>query len=366
MPPQSYGKSNDLIPAERERRPTEDNPRRQQGRDQLAPRLSRSSSNVVGDYILGKTLGAGSMGKVKLAQHFNSGEKVCRSFHLCPSDTHGLPLQFAIKILPRVILSTDPSSETVAKTAAKDVSNEIRTLREAALSMLLHHPHICGMREMIVDRHHYYMVLEYVDGSQMLDYIISNGRLQERDARKFARQIGSALEYCHKNNVVHRGLKIEDILISQNGNIEVIDFGLSNVYDPSGHLATFCGSGYFPAPELLNAKVYIGPEVDIWNFGVVLYVLVCGKVPFDDESIPALHAKIKRGLVEYPVWLSAGTSRGPTPARYTNLICGRMQASTFPDIGDESHWSGNLGRSYESPVDVTRLLRASEPLSRSP
>jgi len=162
------------------------------------------------------------------------------------------------------------------------------------------------MRELIVHQHHYYMVSEYVNGGQMLDYIISHGRLRERVARKFARQIGSALEYCHKNSVVHRDLKIENILISHTGNIKIIDFGLSNLYNPGSSLFTFCGSLYFAAPELLLAKMYTGPEVDVWSLGVVLYVLVCGKVPFDDESMPALHAKIKRGLVEYPVWLSAG------------------------------------------------------------
>ena len=83
---------------------------------------------------------------------------------------------------------------------------------------------------------------------------------------------------------------------------------MSNLYNPQAHLSTFCGSLYFAAPELLNAKAYTGPEVDVWSFGVVLYVLVCGKVPFDDQSMPALHAKIKRGLAEYPPWLSAGTS----------------------------------------------------------
>lgn len=89
------------------------------------------------------------------------------------------------------------------------------------------------------------------------------------------------------------------------------------MYDPAERLSTFCGSLYFAAPELLNAKVYTGPEVDVWSFGVVLYVLVCGKVPFDDQSMPALHAKIKRGFVEYPVWLSAGAShRYPILALY--------------------------------------------------
>ncbi|KAL4263361.1 non-specific serine/threonine protein kinase [Pleurotus pulmonarius] len=254
----------------------------------------RSSGRILGDYTLSKTLGAGSMGKVKLATHNITGEKL------------------AVKILPRI--QPPPSSgsvppgstpEAVAKQASKDASKEIRTLREAALSMLLHHPYICGMREMIVHQYHYYMVFEYVNGGQMLDYIISHGRLRERVARKFARQIGSALDYCHQNSVVHRDLKIENILISQTGNIKIIDFGLSNLYDPMSRLSTFCGSLYFAAPELLNARVYTGPEVDVWSFGVVLYVLVCGKVPFDDQSMPALHAKIKRGLVEYPVWLSA-------------------------------------------------------------
>jgi serine/threonine protein kinase len=232
--------------------------------------------------------------------------------------------------------------------------------------MLLHHPYICGMREMIVHQHHYYMVFEYVNGGQMLDYIISHGRLRERVARKFARQIGSALEYCHKNNVVHRDLKIENILISQTGNIKIIDFGLSNLYDPSNHLGTFCGSLYFAAPELLNAKVYTGPEVDVWSFGVVLYVLVCGKVPFDDQSMPALHAKIKRGLVEYPVWLSAGTFRTPPPTPRTHSAWDRMQASALPHVGDKPPRSSNLGRSYESPVDDTRLPRASGPSPRPP
>ncbi|KAF8933376.1 serine/threonine-protein kinase KIN2 [Haplosporangium bisporale] len=186
----------------------------------------------------------------------------------------------------------------------KEDNRETRTIREASIMMVLHHPYIVSLYEVMVLPHHYYMVLEHVDGGQMLDYIISHGKLKEKHARKFARQIASALDYCHRNSIVHRDLKIENILISKSGNIKIIDFGLSNLYSPRSHLSTFCGSLYFAAPELLNAKVYTGPEVDVWSFGIVLYVLVCGKVPFDDQSMPALHAKIKRGFVEYPAWLS--------------------------------------------------------------
>lgn len=215
----------------------------------------------------------------------------------------------------------------------------------------------------------------------MLDYIISHGRLRERSARKFARQIGSALEYCHANSIVHRGafsllsfesllirerptdLKIENILISKGGNIKIIDFGLSNLYSPVSQLSTFCGSLYFAAPELLNAKFYTGPEVDVWSFGIVLYVLVCGKVPFDDQSMPALHAKIKRGQVEYPTWLSAGLSLS-SPAERAMLTTYSTQSArasspacsspTPPNAPLSKKSSTTPGCSRASPVLPTR------------
>lgn len=99
----------------------------------------------------------------------------------------------------------DPNQSFLAKAHAKDLSKEVRTIREASIVLLLHHPYIAGMKSMLVYPHHYYMVFEYVNGGQLLDYIISHGRLRERSARKFARQICSALEYCHANSIVHRG-----------------------------------------------------------------------------------------------------------------------------------------------------------------
>ncbi|KAF1968597.1 serine/threonine protein kinase-like protein Kin1 [Bimuria novae-zelandiae CBS 107.79] len=252
---------------------------------QAAQPRRRTSLNApnTGQWILGKTIGAGSMGKVKLAKQAESGESV------------------AVKIVPRQ--STDQHSSQADRERA-DHSKEVRTAREAAIVSLLNHPYICGMRDVVRTNYHWYMLFEYVNGGQMLDYIISHGRLKEKQARKFARQIASALDYCHRNSIVHRDLKIENILISKTGDIKIIDFGLSNLFSPRSLLKTFCGSLYFAAPELLQAKQYTGPEVDIWSFGIVLYVLVCGKVPFDDQSMPQLHAKIKKGHVDYPPWLS--------------------------------------------------------------
>ncbi|KAJ5082287.1 hypothetical protein N7532_011330 [Penicillium argentinense] len=247
------------------------------------PRRRTTITTPTGQWALGKTIGAGSMGKVKLAKNMETGEQV------------------AVKIVPR--LSTEEHRNS-RDTERADRSKEIRTAREAAIVSLVSHPYICGMRDVVRTTYHWYMLFEYVNGGQMLDYIISHGKLKEKQARKFARQIASALDYCHRNSIVHRDLKIENILISKTGDIKIIDFGLSNLFSPRSLLKTFCGSLYFAAPELLQARQYTGPEVDVWSFGIVLYVLVCGKVPFDDQSMPQLHAKIKKGVVEYPPGLT--------------------------------------------------------------
>jgi serine/threonine protein kinase KIN1/2 len=229
-------------------------------------------------------------------------------------------IQVAVKIVPRGSSNEEGHNQSRADRERADHSKEVRTAREAAIVTLLDHPYICGMRDVVRTNYHWYMLFEYVNGGQMLDYIISHGRLREKQARKFSRQIASALDYCHRNSIVHRDLKIENILISKTGDIKIIDFGLSNLFSPRNHLKTFCGSLYFAAPELLQAKAYLGPEVDVWSFGIVLYVLVCGKVPFDDQSMPALHAKIKKGLVDYPGWLTAGMSRALESITSTNIV----------------------------------------------
>ena len=267
----------------------------QQQQQQQQQQFHRKS---IGDWNFVKTIGAGSMGKVKLAQH-NATHEIC-----------------AVKIIPRAAKlyqrahANDPPPQTTQEAAQrhkefeKEVARDRRTIREGALGRLLYHPFICRLYEMVPMTNHYYMLFEYIEGGQMLDYIVAHGSLKERHARKFARGIASALDYCHRNNVVHRDLKIENIMINEKGDIKIIDFGLSNLYAPKNLLKTYCGSLYFAAPELLSAKPYIGPEVDVWSFGVVLYVLVCGKVPFDDQSVSVLHEKIKKGNVEYPAFLS--------------------------------------------------------------
>ena len=235
----------------------------------------------IGDFELIRTIGSGSTARVKMAINIRTNQKA------------------AIKLIDRVKLN-DQSRTSKEPLASK----ERRILREAAILYLLDHPNIVRLYDMIILPDYFCLIFELVEGAQMLDYIISHRRLKERMARKFFRQMVSAVAYCHGNGLVHRDLKIENVLIDREGNARLVDFGLSNFFHPRQHLDTFCGSLYFAAPELLCGKPYVGPEIDVWSLGVILYVLVCGKVPFDDKSLPALHEKIKACRLELPAHLS--------------------------------------------------------------
>ncbi|KAJ3324965.1 serine/threonine-protein kinase KIN2 [Boothiomyces sp. JEL0866] len=250
---------------------------------------------TVGPYSMGKTIGQGSMGKVKVAYH-TSGK------------------QYACKIVRRPVAIEGPDSLVIGSYMSdipahsyksQEEMDDQRMIREMALTLLLDHPYIVSLREIAITNSHYYLFMDLVEGTQVLDFIISHGKLKEKFAQTLMAQILSAVDYCHRNNVVHRDLKIENILINNKGYIQLIDFGLANLYSKDKLLSTFCGSLYFAAPELLSARKYVGPEVDIWSLGVILYVLTCGKVPFDDSNLPELHSKIKAGIFDLPNHLSS-------------------------------------------------------------
>ncbi|KAG0661952.1 serine/threonine-protein kinase KIN2 [Maudiozyma exigua] len=260
----------------------------------------------IGDWQFMETVGQGSMGKVKLAQNDNTGKLVAVKVVNRALKVFLMKQQKGLtngerRRAPRTTKELQERETALNKELARDR----RTVREAVLGQLMCHPNICELYEWHILSNHYYLIFEYVSGGQLLDYIIQNGLLSERKSREFARTIGSVLLYLHKNNIVHRDLKIENIMIGDNGELKMIDFGLSNFYDSQSLLKTYCGSLYFAAPELLCATPYVGPEIDIWSFGVVIYVLVCGKVPFDDSDSRKLHQKIKRGKVTYPDFISS-------------------------------------------------------------
>ena len=138
------------------------------------------------------------------------------------------------------------------------------------------------------------LVMEYAAGGELYDYLSERKVLAEQEARRIFRQISTAVFYCHKHKICHRDLKLENILLDQNGNAKIADFGLSNVFDEQRLLSTFCGSPLYASPEIVKGTPYHGPEVDCWSLGVLLYTLVYGAMPFDGSNFKRLVKQISQ------------------------------------------------------------------------
>lgn len=205
---------------------------------------------------------------------------------------------------------------------------EEKVQREINILHLCTHPHIIRLYEVIDTPTDIFLVNEYVSGGELFDYIVSKGRLSADEARNFFHQIVSGIEYCHFQKIVHRDLKPENLLLDSNLNIKIADFGLSNLMRDGDFLRTSCGSPNYAAPEVISGHLYAGPEVDVWSCGVILYALLCGSLPFDDESIPNLFKKIKSGMYSLPSHLSQ-LARNLIPRM---LEVDPMKRITIPEI----------------------------------
>ncbi|EGT56659.1 hypothetical protein CAEBREN_12058 [Caenorhabditis brenneri] len=229
----------------------------------------------IGNFIIQETIGKGAFGAVKKGTHIQTGYNV------------------AIKILNRGRMK---GLGTVIKTR-----NEIDNLQK------LSHPHITRLFRVISTPSDIFLVMELVSGGELFSYITKKGFLPVKESRRYFQQIISGVSYCHKHMIVHRDLKPENLLLDHNKNIKIADFGLSNYMTDGDLLSTSCGSPNYAAPELISNKLYVGPEVDLWSCGVILYAMLCGTLPFDDQHVPTLFAKIKSGqyMVPYSMEKSA-------------------------------------------------------------
>uniref|UniRef100_A0A2K6ENY5 non-specific serine/threonine protein kinase n=1 Tax=Propithecus coquereli TaxID=379532 RepID=A0A2K6ENY5_PROCO len=149
-----------------------------------------------------------------------------------------------------------------------------------------------------------YLVTEYAKNGEIFDYLANHGRLNESEARRKFWQILSAVDYCHGRKIVHRDLKAENLLLDNNMNIKIADFGFGNFFKSGELLATWCGSPPYAAPEVFEGQQYEGPQLDIWSMGVVLYVLVCGALPFDGPTLPILRQRVLEGRFRIPYFMS--------------------------------------------------------------
>jgi serine/threonine protein kinase len=172
--------------------------------------------------------------------------------------------------------------------------------------MRLDHPNIIKIYQVIESEDETLILMEYAPGGELIDYILTKKHLNETEARKFFRQIISAIDHCHMANVVHRDLKLENLLLSKDKNILITDFGLGRTFDGStkDYMTTFCGTPNYAAIELISGIPYIGVKSDIWALGVILYVMMTGKPPFDGKSINALYKRIKKIDYKIPSYFS--------------------------------------------------------------
>ncbi|XP_076640385.1 serine/threonine-protein kinase SIK3 isoform X2 [Colletes latitarsis] len=226
----------------------------------------------VGYYELEKTIGKGNFAVVKMATHVVTKSKV------------------AIKIIDKTKLNEE---------------NLAKIFREVHIMKRLRHPHIIRLYQVMETDKMIYLVTEYAPGGEIFDHLVRNGRMPEPEARRIFRQIVLAVRYLHQQRVVHRDLKAENLLLDADNNIKLADFGFSNEYTPGVPLSTWCGSPPYAAPEIFEGKQYDGPRADVWSLGVVLYILVCGALPFDGPTMQLLRSVVISGKFRIPFFMSA-------------------------------------------------------------
>ncbi|XP_048199777.1 serine/threonine-protein kinase SIK2 isoform X2 [Perognathus longimembris pacificus] len=235
------------------------------------PRHLQRGPVRVGFYDIEGTLGKGNFAVVKLGRHRITKTEV------------------AIKIIDKSQL---------------DAVNLEKIYREVQIMKMLDHPHIIKLYQVMETKSMLYLVTEYAKNGEIFDYLANHGRLNETEARRKFWQILSAVDYCHGRKIVHRDLKAENLLLDNNMNIKIADFGFGNFFKSGELLATWCGSPPYAAPEVFEGQQYEGPQLDIWSMGVVLYVLVCGALPFDGPTLPILRQRVLEGRFRIPYFMS--------------------------------------------------------------
>ena len=224
-------------------------------------------------YKILKKLGEGMFSTVKLATHSLTGEKV------------------AIKILE--------------KTKVTKIEEKERINRELAIMRKLNHYNIVKLYQIVETKLTIYLIQENVQGKEFMEYLTKKGKLKEVEACKFFHQIISGLEYIHQCGIAHRDFKPENILITNDETVlKIIDFGLSNMYKNNQLLKTACGSPCYAPPEMIKEEDYDGAKSDIWSAGIILYLMLCGKLPFYHEQNEIMYEKILSGKFEHPNYLS--------------------------------------------------------------
>ncbi|KEF61281.1 CAMK/CAMKL/GIN4 protein kinase [Exophiala aquamarina CBS 119918] len=294
----------------------------------------------VGPWQLGKTLGKGATGRVRLAKH---------------ALTHQTA---AVKIVSKksaALVQSASMARMDRENNSAAVAAGLRTMpfgieREVVIMKLIEHPNIINLYDIWENRGELYLVLEYVQGGELFDYVSSNGALPEGEAVRLYRQMIAGLSYCHRFNICHRDLKPENLLLDSHRNIKLADFGMAALQPDGKWLNTSCGSPHYAAPEVVNGQQYRGDKADIWSTGIILFAMLNGFLPFDGGSLGKTLQMVKKGDYYLPPTLSVEAS---------DLIQRILQKRPEKRISMDDIWTHPLIRKYEK---YHASLSAPEPL----
>ncbi|KAF5743361.1 CBL-interacting protein kinase 25 [Tripterygium wilfordii] len=234
---------------------------------------------LFGKYEMGRFLGKGTFAKVYYGKQVVTGESV------------------AIKVIRKDMVKKEGMMEQIQ--------------REISVMRLVRHPNVVELKEVMATKTKIFFVMEYVKGGELFAKV-AKGKLNEDQARKYFQQLISAIDFCHSRGVSHRDLKPENLLLDENEDLKISDFGLTALPEQllnDGLLHTQCGTPAYVAPEVLRKKGYDGSKADIWSCGVILYVLLAGFLPFQDENVMNMYRKVFKADFEFPPWFSTDSRR---------------------------------------------------------
>ncbi|GME66749.1 unnamed protein product [[Candida] boidinii] len=329
----------------------------------------RKSENRIGPWKLGRTLGKGSTGRVRLAKHSVTGELS------------------AVKIIPKSIIKNDDDDDNDRDDNDQDQSHNNNNNsnkkknkkkrnqkidqnglpygieREIIIMKLISHPNIMGLYDVWENQNELYLVLEYVEGGELFDFLIRNGRLTEGQAIFYFRQIIKGVQYCHQYNICHRDLKPENILLDNDHNIKIADFGMAALETKQKLLETSCGSPHYASPEIVTGKNYHGSPSDVWSCGIILFALLSGHLPFDDPNIRKLLLKVQTGRFHMPSSLSADAKDliwsmlrvDPTQRIKINEILNHPLLQKYPESVTNTNDTKNDANTNNSPLEKIDL-----------
>ncbi|PSR77783.1 hypothetical protein PHLCEN_2v7706 [Hermanssonia centrifuga] len=241
-------------------------------------------AKFVGPWVIGECVGKGASGHVKIAKHRRTGQLA------------------AVKILP---IQPFANSRASLASQAKSEKQRLGVDREITMMKLMNHPNIMRIYDVYEGEKELYLILEYVEGGELFDFLVNRGKLAPLEALGYFKQIVYGLNYAHTFSIIHRDLKPENILIHSLNPplVKIADWGMAAFAPPTLQLETSCGSPHYASPEIVNGHRYTGTATDIWSCGVILYALLTGRLPFDDKNVRTLLGKVKAGRYEMPTFI---------------------------------------------------------------